>query len=367
MATVDPVTMTNGHPIDPISDEKYSGGELSGDVKEEAPKGAPEEPAVAADELPSLPREDPAAERRRKEEEEKEAERAENARIAALIEAAQKAQEEAPKAEPEPVEATPAPAPSSVVPSSDPVYVPIIKSAASSNRHSMFVRTTSISTFSRSGSISVSRGGLNSASSAASLVPSPANRSAASGPVVPISAITGAVRATNPILDELLHAIQLLNADDPTLTTLDLKDCKVFTAVHGAALAEGLAKNTHLKELILENTKLQTATAIDLANALRFNNTLEVLNLESNFIAPQGIKALAECLEHNHGLRELKLVNQKSPSGTDAEQSFAKALGKNQTLTKLGLLFRDVASRNSVDRAITRNKEIARKARLAAK
>ncbi|KAJ3278512.1 hypothetical protein HDU76_009862, partial [Blyttiomyces sp. JEL0837] len=165
----------------------------------------------------------------------------------------------------------------------------------------------------------------------------------------------------------LLHAIQLLQNNDPSLTSLDLKDCQVFTITHGTALASALATNTYLKELNLANTKTQTITASDLAAALKVNKTLEVLNLESNAIAPAGIKALAEALESNSSLLELKLSNQKSPAGTDAEQAFTRALQKNQTLVKLGLLIRDVASRNSVDRAITRNKEIARKARLAAK
>ncbi|KAI9361147.1 hypothetical protein DFJ73DRAFT_814132 [Zopfochytrium polystomum] len=196
-------------------------------------------------------------------------------------------------------------------------------------------------------------------------VPAPVVRSAADGPVVPISAVTGVVRATNPILDELLHAIQLLNSDDPSLTSLDIKDCKVLTPNLCGALAAGLATNTHLKDLNLANTKLQTSSAIEIATALRTNNTLETLNLESNAIAPAGIKALAESLESNSRLLELKLSNQKSPAGTDAEQAFARAMQKNNTLVKLGLLIRDVASRNSVDRAITRNKDIARKARLA--
>ncbi|KAJ1549626.1 Tropomodulin-2, partial [Cladochytrium tenue] len=289
-------------------------------------------------------------------------ERAENERIAAIIEATRRAQTER-----EAAAAAGAP-PSPASPPFSKRELPYLASLATSvgggagNRHSMFAFSAS----SRAGSFSQARGGLSSASSAASLLPAPAARSSAGGPVVPISAVVGAVRATNPILDELLHAIRLLNDDDPELVVLDLKDCRVLSPIHGAAIAEGLAKNTHLKELVLENTKLQTASAVDLANALRFNDTLEILNLESNLIAPAGMKALAESLEHNRGLRELKLANQKSLTGTDAEQAFAKGLSKNTTLIRLGLRFRDVASRNSVDRAITRNKEIARKARLAA-
>ncbi|KAJ1548715.1 hypothetical protein HK405_000223 [Cladochytrium tenue] len=158
----------------------------------------------------------------------------------------------------------------------------------------------------------------------------PIARSVADGPVVPLSAVTGVVRATNPILDELLLAIQLLNANDPSLTVLDLKDSKILTPNLCVALCAGLASNTYLKELNLANTKVQTSEAIDLAVALRTNTSLEILNLESNFIAPAGIKALADMIEVNSALKELKLSNQKSPAGTDAEQSLARAMQKNE-------------------------------------
>ena len=42
------------------------------------------------------------------------------------------------------------------------------------------------------------------------------------------------------------------------------------------------------------------------------------------------MKAIAEMIEKNSSLREVRLANQKSPAGTDAEQAFAKALQKNE-------------------------------------
>ncbi|KAJ3093976.1 Leiomodin-1 [Phlyctochytrium planicorne] len=198
-------------------------------------------------------------------------------------------------------------------------------------------------------------------------VAGPVLRSKEQGPPVPISAVTGAVRATNPILDELLHAIELIQTNDPSLVRLDLNNCNVFTVSHGTALAEGLAGNTCVREIYLKNTKLQSITAFEIAKALKKNKSVEILDLESNLIAPAGIKALAECLMENTTLTELNLSNQKSPAGTDAEQSFARALQKNETLLKLSLQIRDNASRNAIDRSISRNKDLARKRRNEAK
>ncbi|KAJ3063068.1 hypothetical protein HDU98_001066 [Podochytrium sp. JEL0797] len=193
----------------------------------------------------------------------------------------------------------------------------------------------------------------------------PLERTSASGPPQATSAVTAAVRKTNPILEELLFNIKLLQENSASLTVLDLKDCAVFTMAHGGAIAEALAENTHLKELHLSNCNLNTATATDLAAALRLNASLSILNLENNAIAPLGIKHLAESLAINSSLTELRLSNQKQAAGNDAEQTFARALQTNETLVKLGLQFREAAARSMVDRSIMRNKEIARKLRLA--
>ncbi|KAJ3064122.1 hypothetical protein HDU98_000149 [Podochytrium sp. JEL0797] len=192
----------------------------------------------------------------------------------------------------------------------------------------------------------------------------PLERTSASGPPQATSAVTAAVRKTNPILEELLFNIKLLQENSASLTVLDLKDCAVFTMAHGGAIAEALAENTHLKELHLSNCNLNTATATDLAAALRINASLLILNLENNAIAPLGIKHLAESLAVNSSLTELRLSNQKQAAGNDAEQTFARSLQKNETLVKLGLQFREAAARSMVDRSIMRNKEIARKLRF---
>ena len=93
----------------------------------------------------------------------------------------------------------------------------------------------------------------------------PSLRTASDGPPVAISAVTAAVRAVNPVLDELLHSLALLSANDASLAQLDLKDCPIFQLSHGTSLANGLIGNTHLEALYLQNTKLQTSTAIEIA------------------------------------------------------------------------------------------------------
>jgi Ran GTPase-activating protein (RanGAP) involved in mRNA processing and transport len=180
------------------------------------------------------------------------------------------------------------------------------------------------------------------------------------------SAITTSVFRTNPVLDEVLYAINAIKDNDPQVTVLDVKDFPL-TNQQGLALAESLKANTHVTHLNLANASIQTAVVVELAKALKFNHTVTHLNLEGNQIGPQGMKELAFCLGMNTSIQELKLAYQKSitSTGQEAEHAFADAMQKNMVLVKLGLAFKNAACRDRVHRAITRNQDLARKARLA--
>ncbi|KAH6571509.1 hypothetical protein BASA62_003831 [Batrachochytrium salamandrivorans] len=190
---------------------------------------------------------------------------------------------------------------------------------------------------------------------------SPAARSIEQGPPVPTSSVTASVRATNPILDELLHSLALINANDPIMVVMDIKDCASFTHEHAVVLGEALKTNTHLRTIFMSNSRVINQSAVEIARGLAHNTGVESVDLSGNNIGPVGMRALAEMLESNSTLLELRLDHQKSitSTGTDAEQAFARALTKNNTLQKLNMSFRDVPSRNQVDRGISRNKESA--------
>ncbi|KAJ1560989.1 hypothetical protein HK096_006409, partial [Nowakowskiella sp. JEL0078] len=180
-----------------------------------------------------------------------------------------------------------------------------------------------------------------------SIIPSsPMMRTSAGGAPLPLSAIAAPVRHVNPLLDEILYALELLQADDESLEYLDLKDCAIFTANHGSALAAALSKNTHLKSLVLTNTKLQTSIAIEIADALKSNSALQYLVLDHNLIGPAGIRALAEALRFNDTLLELRVAHQRQQFGTEAEQTLAESMRNNERLIKFGGQIRDAPSRN---------------------
>ena len=92
-----------------------------------------------------------------------------------------------------------------------------------------------------------------------------------------------------------------------------------------------------LTELYLDYNRLDVDTAVALARALRRNNKLSVLQLNSNRLGDAGGRIIAEALKDNTGLKTLGLARNALKSNT------AKALLKvldfhgNVTLTQLSL------------------------------
>lgn len=80
------------------------------------------------------------------------------------------------------------------------------------------------------------------------------------------------------------------------------------------SLFEALANNTHLETLSLTNVGLTDKHAYSLADALEKNNTLRVLNVETNFISPTGIVRLVKSLLKTKTVEEFRATNQVCPS-----------------------------------------------------
>ncbi|KAL5473438.1 hypothetical protein EMCRGX_G027923 [Ephydatia muelleri] len=155
-------------------------------------------------------------------------------------------------------------------------------------------------------------------------------------------------------------------------------------------IASVLADNPSVTEVNLNNvsklanTRLKDSHALALAQLLTTNTTMLSLNLESNRIGREGIKArfyallcdlkfkynlsmaLSKALASNNTtLRELRLVNQYQGAGAGAEMDFAKCLEKNNTIIKLGYSFTYPAARVLVDKYLTRNLDFERQKRAS--
>ncbi|KAF9570637.1 hypothetical protein EC968_001524 [Mortierella alpina] len=119
-----------------------------------------------------------------------------------------------------------------------------------------------------------------------------------------------------------------------TLTILNLTSSSV--GINGAqALAEALKTNTTLTTLNLAHNSIGDSAARALAVALQTNSSLTILDLGHNSIGDSGAQALAEALQTNRGL--MTLVLRSNSIGEDGGLSLAETLKTNTSLTSLDL------------------------------
>ena len=207
--------------------------------------------------------------------------------------------------------------------------------------------------------------GIDSAKEEEAVFTPPVDRD--DGPVRQINDIKESVRRTNPIHQEILFTISLLQLNDPSLTSIEIKDYLLSHTLLEGIIA-GIASSTHISVLILKNVGIQTGQGVKLAQEIAKNSSLKRVCLDGNALGPQALYEFAKMLHTNTSVQELRLANQNSitPIGQEAEHSFADAFPKNESLVKLAVDFRSNICRDKVNRGITRNMEIARKLRLAA-
>jgi len=101
---------------------------------------------------------------------------------------------------------------------------------------------------------------------------------------------------------------------------------------------------------------------------LKKNCTIEVLNLESNFIDSACLQDVANGIgaNPNTSLQELRVSHQQGMGksyGRPVELSFGETMQKNTTITKLGLYCDDAHWRDVIDRAVLRNIDRSRRNR----
>jgi hypothetical protein len=97
---------------------------------------------------------------------------------------------------------------------------------------------------------------------------------------------------SNPELDFIADCLQRISRNDSSLTEFDIKNCRSFSDINAASLSSALETNTYILQINLSNVGLTTQSAMLLGKAIAKNETLQVLNLESNIIGTQGVPLL---------------------------------------------------------------------------
>ena len=118
------------------------------------------------------------------------------------------------------------------------------------------------------------------------------------------------------------------------VVSLDLSRTRLNTQ-RAKELAEALKENTTLQMLNLKWNGIGAAGAQWIAEALKENKTVQTLNLGSHEIGAEGARAIAAALEENRTLKELNL--RWTQIGDAGAGAIADALLKNQSLQTLSL------------------------------
>jgi len=195
--------------------------------------------------------------------------------------------------------------------------------------------------------------------------------------LVPLSFVTfpdrhGPVGVPHPAwqLTWLIWLVHRVALDDPELVELDLSGHTLPNPLDEPRIVpklfRALRHNSHLEVLDLADCRLFGAEQAGLlAASLRENVALRVLNLNSNMLEPSDLQLVFEALSQNSVLEELRCSNQFSSGkvGREALQILGHAMKENRTLRKLGMDLTDPHWRSQMDRAITRNIELGRRAR----
>jgi len=159
------------------------------------------------------------------------------------------------------------------------------------------------------------------------------------------------------------EVIKLIAANDSKVTSFSHKDfpgaawdSKIFTELGAALASNGYVKNIHLESCGLANNDAKA-----LADGLKSNKSVTMLNLSYNKIAGPGIQALAGMVEVNTTLEEVNVLRQSDDMGFDAESAVCGVWEKNTTLRRFHATLHDRKCNQTNTKGEVRNKEIARR------
>lgn len=94
------------------------------------------------------------------------------------------------------------------------------------------------------------------------------------------------------------------------------------------------------------------------------NESLRVLNLETNYLSGEFFARLFQAALKNQTLEEVKAVNQGTTFSTQSEKDIIKAIFQNRGILKVSVNFRLPEGRHKVEQATMRNQEISKPLRM---
>ncbi|XP_060112325.1 tropomodulin-4 [Heteronotia binoei] len=159
-------------------------------------------------------------------------------------------------------------------------------------------------------------------------------------------------------VDETLKKIQ---SNDKELEEVNLNNIKDIPIQTLKEICEAMKSNTQVKRLSLVATRSNDPVAHAVAEMLKENKTLQILNIESNFITSAGMMEVIKAMKKNTTLCELKVDNQCQQLGDSVEMEMAAMLENCPSIVRFGYHFTQQGPRARASFAITKNNELRRK------
>ncbi|XP_028911668.1 tropomodulin-4 [Ornithorhynchus anatinus] len=160
---------------------------------------------------------------------------------------------------------------------------------------------------------------------------------------------------------DLGETLRRVRSDDRDLEDVNLNNMQDVGITALTELCQALKANTHVLKLSLVATRSNDPVANAVAEMLRENQTLQSLNLESNFISSAGLMAVLRAVRAHPSLAELRLDNQRQWPGDSVEMEMAAMLEQCPAIVRFGYHFTQQGPRARAANAITRNNELRRK------
>lgn len=165
-----------------------------------------------------------------------------------------------------------------------------------------------------------------------------------------------------PNMTDTAETIKKVEDDESKFIDLNWNNIKNISDEKMFHLFEALNGNTHLETLSLVNCNLADRHVEKLARAIEENGTLRVVNVETNFISPQGVVRLIKALLKKKTVEEFRAANQRSQVlGNKIEMEITQLIEKNPTILRLGLHLEYNDARHRIATHLQRNIDTKRR------
>lgn len=159
-------------------------------------------------------------------------------------------------------------------------------------------------------------------------------------------------------------SLKQLKENDPKLKHLNLNNIKGIPKEKLIEIVDTLKTNTHLEILEIASVDATDFVAKAIAEAIKENKTLQILNIESNFISGESIVEILRGVSSHKALKEFRVDNQKpSVLGNQVEMAITKLIEDNDTILRFGIWFEYPDARVRVQEKIQKNNDQIRQAR----